>query len=113
VRDSVITLLKPNTNLTDTDQEAADLLGSVFSEAYTKEDMTGFKAENDANRMGWQDSSVRLEKEDVLEKLRREKTCLLVLMGYILCSPSRAESVAGPLSLIFQASFESSVVPED
>jgi len=49
VKDSVITLLKPDGKLTESDKEAADLLGSVFSEAYTRENTTGFKSEQDGS----------------------------------------------------------------
>ena len=58
VKDSVTTLLKPDGKLTESDKEAADLLGSVFSEAYTRENMSGFKHEQDGSHKGWQDSSV-------------------------------------------------------
>ena len=58
VKDSVITLLKPDGKLTESDKEAADLLGPVFSEAYTRENMSGFKHEQDGSHKGWQDSSV-------------------------------------------------------
>jgi len=39
VKDSVISLLKLDGNLMETDKEAAELLGSVFSKAFTTEDM--------------------------------------------------------------------------
>jgi len=77
--------------------------------------MTGFEAENDANHTGWQDSSVRLEKKDVLEKLfrLREDTSLGPDGIHLLLLKSCAEFAAEPLSLIFQAAFESRVVPKD
>jgi len=48
VKDSVISLLKPD----ETDWEAADLLGSVFSNAFTTEDMFTFKPEHDKSHLG-------------------------------------------------------------
>ena len=115
VKDSVITLLKPDGKLTETDKEAADLLGSVFSAAYTKEDMTGFKPEHDGSHLGWQDSSVKLGKEEVLGKLLklREDSSPGPDGIHPMLLKSCAGTLAEPLSVIFQTSFESGVVPAD
>jgi len=51
----VMSLLKPDGKLTENDQVAADLVGSVFSfsKAFTTEDMSGFKPEHDRSHLGW------------------------------------------------------------
>jgi len=87
VKDSVITLLKPDGKLTESVKKAADLLGSIFTEAYTIEDMTEFKPEQEGTHLDSKDSSMKFSKEEVLGKLLklREDHHLVQMVCILSC----------------------------
>ena len=77
--------------------------------------MTGFKPEQDGSHKGWQDSSVKLGIDEVLEKLLklREDSSPGPDGIHPILLKSCARTLAEPLFVIFQASFESGMVPAD
>ena len=115
VKDIVTALKKENGDLTITDQEAADELASYFQKMFTKENEDGIQTEAEDLDSGWLDTCIDFSPKSVLKKLEQlptDKTPGPDGLHPMLLRMTAA-SIAEPLSLIFQRSFATGLVPSD
>ena len=114
VKDKVMALKKENGELTETDQETADLLSTYFQEVYTVEDTSNIPmvAERDFN---WRDTNLSFDEETVMEKLQKLRTDKSPGPDSLhpLLLKERAAVLAKPLSMIFQQSYDTGILPDD
>src|SRR5664279_168719 len=114
VRSNVTALMKDGGEMTSTDQETADVLGTYFKEVFTKKDTENLPG-TDEMELGWQDVDVELGISAVeikLKKLSDDKSPGPDGIHPLLLKECATE-VAEPLALIFQKSFETSSLPDD
>ena len=114
VKDNVTVLMQDNGELTETDQETADVLGQYFRDVFTVEDKAGMPSTT-VNDLGWQDSDIDFGAEAVEKKLRKLAADKAPGPDEIhpLLLKECAADIAEPLSLIFKESFRSGTLPED
>ena len=106
VKDRVTSLEKEDGELTDNDQETANLLASYFQEVFTTEDLTSIPKVI-AKDLQWKDSNLNFSEEIVrlkLMKLQVEKSPGPDEIHKKLLNMCSAE-IARPLSMIFQKSY--------
>ena len=115
VKDNVIALKKENYELTKTDQETADLLSSYFKEAFTVEDTTNIPTVIQ-RVFNWKDTHLNFSTEIVMKKLRHletDKSPGPDSIHPLLLKECAANAIlAKPLSLVFQHSYETGILPD-
>ena len=114
VKDNVIALKKENGELTKTDQETADLLSSYFKEVFTVEDTTNMLTVTE-RVFNWEDTHLNFSTEIVMKRLQHLKTDKSSGPDSIhpLLLKECAAVLAKPLSLIFQHSYDTRILPDD
>jgi Reverse transcriptase (RNA-dependent DNA polymerase)/Endonuclease-reverse transcriptase len=114
VKENVASLSKEDGKLTESDQESADLLATYFETVFTRED-TREMPEVEEKNLNWQDTKMEFSKETVLRKLKKLQVDKSPGPDSIhpLVLKECSEAIAEPLSLIFQKSFEASVLPDE
>ena len=114
VKDNVIALKKENGELTKTDQETADLLSTYFKEVYTVEDTTNIPTVTQTV-FNWEDTQLNFSSDVVMKKLQQLKTDKSPGPEGIhpLLLKECAAVLAKPLSLIFQQSYKTGILPDD
>lgn len=112
VKDNVMALKQENGDFTTSDQETANLLATHFQEVYTTEDISCIPAAT-ACDCEWECSNLSFSPEAVrrkLEKLQTDKSPGPDDIHPHLLNAC-AEAVAEPLSLIFQESYQTGILP--
>jgi len=114
VKDNLTALRKANGELTTTDLETAELLSAYFKEVYTVEDMTNLPMVTEKD-LKWSDADLAFGETEVMEKLQKLKTDKSPGPDDIhpLLLKECASVLAEPLSLIFQQSFDTGILPTD
>jgi len=114
VKDNIIALQKDNNELTKTDQETADLLSAYFKQVYTVEDMTNIPTAT-GSVPNWEDTNVQFSTDTVIKKLQQLKTDKSPGLDGIhpLLLTECATVLAKPLSLIFQQSYNTGILPDE
>jgi len=114
VKDNIIALQKDNNELTKTDQETADLLSAYFKQVYTVEDMTNIPKAT-GSVPNWEDTNVQFSTDTVMKKLQQLKTDKSPGPDGIhpLLLRECATVLAKPLSLIFQQSYNTGILPDE
>jgi len=118
VKDNLTGLQKPDGTLTESDKEAADVLGNCIHLMFTKEVVSNQdNQENNSQELRtiWKDESFIFSVAKVTTKLRRLNTDKSAgpdgMHQKLLSSCVRA--IAEPLFMIYCASYSSGVIPED
>ena len=113
VKDQVTVLKKPDGMTTTSDQEVADLFAEYFQEVYTVEDLSNIPTvpERDCT---WNDT-ICFSKELVYDKQQMLKTDKSPGPDGLhpMLLKECAASIAGPLSQIFQLSYDTGTLPEE
>jgi len=114
VKDNVIALKKETGELTETDQETADLLSTYFQQVYTIEDTTSIP-QVAQTVFGWKDTNLKFDIDTVVEKLQKLKTEKSPGPDSIhpLLLKECTSVVAKPLSMIFQQSYDTGTLPDE
>jgi len=114
VKDNVTALRKDDGELTRTDQETVDLLSAYFKEVYTVEDVTKLPVVTERD-FDWNDSDLNFDETTVMEKLQKLNSDKSPGSDGIhpLLLKECASVLAEPLSLLFQQSFDTGILPGD
>ena len=114
VKDNVTALRKDDGELTRTDQETVDLLSAYFKEVYTVEDVTKLPVVTEKD-FDWNDSDLKFDETTVMEKLQKLNSDKSPGSDGIhpLLLKECASVLAEPLSLLFQQSFDTGILPGD
>ena len=114
VKDNVTALRKDDGELTTTDQETVDLLSAYFQEVYTVEDVIKLPVVTEKD-FDWKDSDLNFDEMTVMEKLQKlnpDKSPGSDGIHPMLLKEC-ASVLAKPLSLLFQQSFDTGILPGD
>jgi len=114
VKENVTALKKDNGELTSSDQETVEVLGQYFKDMFTTEDIKDIPVETES-KSDWSDTNVDFSVDSIIKKLQKLPTDKSPGPDGIhnLLLHNCAAEVAEPLSLIFKASFESGILPQE